>query len=127
MDIAAVLHNKTPLELLTWLDDSFSYEAYPHMTTPDEVNLGLDMMQIQASILDFLMEMLSYAKIYTRDLKRKGKEYRMDYEDMVDKKEIIENKISAIKVSYQTTNKCVTVFMNQNQLSQNFSRGKKDI
>lgn len=38
-----------------------------------------------------------------------GKEYKKDYEDMVDKREAIDNKIDAIKLSYQTVNKSVTI------------------
>ena len=114
--------NKTPIEFISWIETHFLYETFPHMETKEDVERGLDMMNIQARMLETLATLLSYAKIRTRDLKRGGAEKKLEYEDMVDKKEIIENTISAIKISYQTTNKCITVFIETNRIPQEHYR-----
>lgn len=114
--------NKTPIEFISWIEKHFLYETSPHMETKDDVERGLDMMNVQARMLETLTTLLSHAKIRARDLKRGGTEKKLEYEDMVDKREIIENTISSIKVSYQTTNKCVTVFIETNRIPQEHCR-----
>jgi hypothetical protein len=107
-----------PISFLNWINAHFSFETSSHMESPDDANRGLDMMNVQARMIEYLRELDSYAKVYARDLKRKGSEFKMEYEDMVDRREIIENEIDAIKISYQTTNKCISVFMENNRTPQ---------
>lgn len=97
------------LKFVAWLDSEFSYDMPTRIETPDDVNYGLDCMAAYAGANEYLESLASYAKIVGRSLKRMGKEYKKDYEDMVDKREAIDNKIDAIKLSYQTVNKSVTI------------------
>ena len=101
------------LKFVEWLENRFSYETPPRMETTDDINRGLDMLRVYTGVIEYLKELETYAKVYSREAKRKGKEFKAEYEDMVDRREAISNKIDSIKLSYQTVNKCVTVAIEQ--------------
>lgn len=101
------------LEFISWLETEFSYDAPVQIETPDDINYGLDCMSAFAGANEYLETLASYAKVIGRSFKRMGKEYKKDYEDMIDKREAIDNKIDSIKLSYQTINKAITVAVEQ--------------
>lgn len=109
-------------DFLLWMDDHFSLDTPPRMDSDEDVHRGLDVLNIYAGMTDYLKTLSSYAKVYARDLKRKGKEYKTDYEDMVDRENIINNKLDAIKLSYQAVNKCITIYVEEKRASQNYTR-----
>lgn len=109
-------------EFFNWMEYNFSYETSPRMESDDDVHRGLDMLSVYAETVNYLKTLSSLAKIKTRMLKRMGKEYRTEYEDMVDRGNIIENKIDSIKLSYQTVNKCINVYMDERRQPDSFTR-----
>jgi hypothetical protein len=59
----------------------------------------------------YVVTLSSYSKHYSRELKRKGSEYKEQYEDMVDKKNALDNLADAIKLQYQGVSRRITVKM----------------
>lgn len=57
----------------------------------------------------YLISMTNYARNYVRQLKRKGKEYQVEYEDMMDKRESLESIASAVKLQYQAVSRMLTI------------------
>ena len=57
----------------------------------------------------YLISMTNYARNYVRQLKRKGKEYQVEYEDMLDKRESLESIASAVKLQYQAISRMLTI------------------
>lgn len=110
------------MEFLSWLESKFSYEIPSHIETPDDIQYELDCMTVYAGANEYLQTVSSYAKILGRSFKRMGKEYKKDYEDIIDKREAVENKIDSIKLAYQTVNKAVTVAVEQAKNPQIFAK-----
>lgn len=57
----------------------------------------------------YLISMTNYARNYVRQLKRKGKEYQVEYEDMMDKRDTLESIASAVKLQYQSVSRMLTI------------------
>ena len=57
----------------------------------------------------YLISMTNYARNYVRQLKRKGKEYQVEYEDMMDKRESLESIASAVKLQYKAVSRMLTI------------------
>lgn len=59
----------------------------------------------------YLTTLCSYARNYVRQLKRQGKEFAREYEDMIDKRDSLESIASAVKIQYQAVSRLLTVQM----------------
>ena len=59
----------------------------------------------------YLTSLCSYARNYVRQLKRQGKEFAREYEDMMDKRDSLESIASAVKMQYQAVSRLLTVQM----------------
>lgn len=57
----------------------------------------------------YLTTLCSYARNYVRQLKRQGKEFAREYEDMMDKRTSLEEIASAVKIQYQAVSRMLTV------------------
>lgn len=62
-----------------------------------------------ANDYSYVITMTGYARNYVRQLKRQGKEYQVEYEDMMDKRDTLESIASAIKIQYQAVSRMLTV------------------
>ena len=106
---------KTPDELLEW---RINLIEVPQL----DVIMGVEDMKIASSILlilsgyySYVINILSKAKIMVRQLKRDG--LKTEYEDMIDRREILQDAIDDIKQSYGAVSRAVTIYMaNQNEL-----------
>ena len=100
---------KEPKELLNWLVKNFS------VVIPEQVNSAEDMVLASSKLLElsskysYLCNLASYAKIVCRDYKRNKD--KQEYEDMVDKKEIIGYMSDSVKQSYQALSRAVTIYI----------------
>ncbi|AOZ97911.1 hypothetical protein [Butyrivibrio hungatei] len=107
------LFSLEPLAFLTWLDKTFPTKV------PDCIDTVSDMTKAAGQLLMFtneyayISELSSLARILTRKAKREGR--KTDYEDMVDKRDAIENKMSAIKQCYQGVSRSITVRSENNE------------
>ena len=112
MDYKKILSLPT-LDLINWLDRSF------RITLPTEI-LSVEDMQEASNLLiqlsgyySYLCSLSSYAKAVTRIIKREGN--KKEYEDMVDKKEAIQNVTEAVKQQYSAVSRAVTIHIENNQ------------
>jgi hypothetical protein len=63
----------------------------------------------------YLITLLNHARNYVRQLKRKGKEYQAEYEDMIDKRDSLEAIASAVKLQYSAVSRMLTVKIEKNE------------
>lgn len=81
---------------------------------PNGVNSEGDLKRIEyllgklANDYSYLVSMTGYARNFTRQLKRKGTEFKNDYEDMMDKRDTLEGVASAVKMQYQAVSRMLT-------------------
>lgn len=59
----------------------------------------------------YLISLCGYARNYVRQIKRQGKDYSKEYEDMMDKRDSLESIASAVKIQYQAVSRLLTVRM----------------
>lgn len=57
----------------------------------------------------YLVTLAGYARNYVRRLKREGKDSKEMYEDMMDKRTVIEEMADAVKLQYQAVSRILTV------------------
>ena len=101
-----------PSNLLTWLLENFSVEL------PEEIQSTADMENAAKLLLQlsnhysYLCALASTAKIATRNAKRYDS--KEEYEDMVDRKEIIQNMVDVVKQQYAGVSRAVTIRMENN-------------
>lgn len=105
--------NMEPTELLRWLSSEFSVEMPEEILTIEDMNLAAKLLMKLSSYYSFLSLLLSYAKLSTRAAKRNGT--KEEYEDMVDRKEIIQNMTESVKQQYAAISRSVTIRIENNQ------------
>lgn len=117
MDYAQILA-KNPRDLMEWLLEEFTVEIPHEIITTDDMDEAASLMMQLSSYFSYLCTLSSYAKIATREVKREGD--KIAYEDMVDRKEIIQNMLDAVKQQYSAVSRAVTVRIeNNNELRMN--------
>ncbi len=103
---------KEPTDLLEWLLSNFSVPVPELVVTMDDMSSASETLLKLSGIYSYLMTLLSYAKVKTRELERlKEKDL---YEDMVDRKEVIQNFSDAVKQSYTAVSRAVTIRIENN-------------
>lgn len=101
-----------PKELLKWLIDEFSVEQPGEIISIQDMELAATLLLKLSSYYSYLCALLSYAKVATREAKRKGD--RTYHEDMVDKKDIIQNMTDSVKQQYASISRAVTIHQENN-------------
>ncbi len=105
-------------DFLKWIKETFTISVPSAVTTAAEMEIAAEQMLRLSAEYEYITEMASYAKVYCRELKRLADNddtYDEVYEDMVDKKDIIENKSKAIKQAYSGISRAVSVKIENNQ------------
>lgn len=98
-----------PKELTKWLDYEFPcLITAPSDLTYDFLRENGKKLMILSSRYSYLLSLSSYAKIAARSLHRKGS--KAEYEDMVDRKESILNKLEAVKMEYNSLSRSMTAY-----------------
>lgn len=104
--------DKSPQELFKWLTDNFLVELPSVLMSIEDMEYASSLLMQLAGYYQYLTALLSYAKISTRAAKRNlSKEA---YENMVDKKELIQNTVDAVKQSYNAVSRAVTIHIENN-------------
>lgn len=98
-----------PLDLLQWLITEYSIVLPETVTTIDDMKQASDLLLRLAGNYQFLNALSSFAKIATRDAKRNLS--KKEYEDMVDKKEMIQNFEDLTKQNYNALSRAVTIYI----------------
>lgn len=108
-------------QFLKWLKMQFPVDMPKEVTSADEMELASKQMLALSAEYSYISEISSYAKVYCRELKRLSDNDKDDpqlksfYEDMVDKREAIDNKMAAIKQAYNGISRAVSVRIENNQ------------
>ncbi len=114
----------SPTELCDWLLNEFYIEQFPDtiLTTEDMEKAGELLLRL-TNYYSYLHVLLSKAKVLTRVLKRSGD--KDAYEDMVDRKEVVQNVTDAIKQQYAAISRAVTIRIENNRELMMASEGRK--
>lgn len=97
-----------PNELLKVLSDTFIIDI-PEDFESIEVLRGVSTMMSEAvNQYSFLVQLYCFAKLKTRQAKRLGASAKTEYEDLVDRKEIIKNVLDAVLLRYKVLSRMLT-------------------
>ncbi len=116
---------KKPMEMLDWLEEEFYVEIPGEIITTEDMNEAQKIELSLSSKYAYLNALLSYAKILTRESQRlysstRKPEDKLAYEDMVDKKEAIQNCADSVKHKWSAVSRAVTIKIEVNkELSMN--------
>ncbi len=103
------LLNMEPFSLLEFLTNNYVYEVDTIAETSEDMQVVASIMANTYNEYSFLSQLLSLAKVQCRLLKRKGKDYKKEYEDTIDKRDIIDNILKVVKLRYQTLSRLITI------------------
>ena len=76
--------------LIKWLDKRFYYSIPKGLESIDDMKVAGRLLGQLSNDYSYLAILLSYAKAFVRAEKRKGKDFKLSYEDMIDKRDIID-------------------------------------
>lgn len=111
-DFNAIL-DKAPLDLLNWLGENFQVKMPEAIVTEEDAKEAAETMLKCSGYHTYLLTLLSYAKLQVRDSKRnKSKE---EYEDMIDRRDIIENFKDIVKHNYLAVSRAVTIYLSNKE------------
>lgn len=99
----------SPDELLKVLSDTFIVEVPKTIDNADALNDVSAMMSDAINQYSFLVQLYCLSKIDTRRYKRMGKEAKLEYEDSVDRKEIIKYVLDAVLLRYKALSRMITI------------------
>ncbi len=112
MDYSTIL-NMDPDDLMKWLTREYVIQMPQEIVSVDDMNNAAKLLLQLSTYYSYLCTLLSYAKIRARKLKRDGD--KQAYEDMVDRKEAIQNMTDSIKQQYAAISRGVTIRIENNQ------------
>ena len=95
--------------LIKWLDKRFYYSIPKGLESIDDMKVAGRLLGQLSNDYSYLAILLSYAKAFVRAEKRKGKDFKLSYEDMIDKRDIIDEMTSVVKMQYQAISRMITV------------------
>ncbi len=96
-----------PEELFERLTDTFCYSIPDKIESKSDMDEAQRLMLQLSSGISFLLSLQSYAKIKKTEIKRYGD--KVAFQDAVDKNEIIENAVTALKQQYSGLSRAVTI------------------
>lgn len=108
MDYNTLL-NMTPIDLAVWLEKEYASTLPSNIDSMEEMKKVNTQLSRLANSYSFVMQLLTYTKIQVRQEKRKGKENKENYEDMIDRRDTLQNTADILKMQYQTLSRMITV------------------
>ena len=106
------LKDMKSFEFLCWLEETFPTRIPERVNTKEDMDAAAGELLRLSSEYAYISSLASWFKVATRDAKRN--EPKADYEDMVDKKEAVENKQKAIEQSYKGISRAVSIRIENN-------------
>ena len=103
------LLNMTPIDLAIWLEKEYASTLPSNIDSMEEMKKVNTQLSRLANSYSFVMQLLTYTKIQVRQEKRKGKENKENYEDMIDRRDTLQNTADILKMQYQTLSRMITV------------------
>ena len=101
------------LTLLDWLIANFSVSLPNSIASYNEMNQASEFMVKLTGYYTYLMQLSSYAKIKKRIAKRELS--KTEFEDLVDKEDIISKFADCIKQQYSAISRAVTIRIENNK------------
>lgn len=98
-----------PAQFTLWLKGQFVSDIPLTFDTTEDLQKIGKLMGVTANRYSYIVAFLSYAKTVTRKLKRSGKEYKDAYEDMVDRRDALQNTADILKLQYQSMSRLITI------------------
>lgn len=111
MNYAQILDMES-MDLISWLSNTFSVKMPQKISTIADMENASDLLLKLSSYYSYLCTLLSYAKVMVRNAKRNRE--KEEYEDLIDKKEIIQNKTDVVKQQYAAISRAVTIQIENN-------------
>lgn len=102
-----------PIALLETLSDTFLYDIPITIETADDLATVSKMLSETANQYSFLCQLLGYAKIQKRNFARENS--KTEKEDMIDREDVINNIVNAVKLRYNTLSRMITVKQEYNK------------
>ena len=110
-----------PEKLVEWLKDEFLIDVPEEIITVEDMNEAAKLLLRLSSSYSYLCVLLSHAKIAVRALKRGTDKEAID--DMIDRKEAIQNITDSVKQQYAAISRNVTIKIENNRELQMNSSG----
>lgn len=108
----------TPTELTNWITKQCVMDLPVVICSKEEMDKAAELLLRLTNMYSYLNSLLSYAKIATRQMKRTND--KNAYEDMVDRREIIQNATENVKQQYAAVSRAVSIRIENNrELSMN--------
>ncbi len=98
---------QSPMDLIKWLNENFNKQL-PILNSSREFAEHSYLLGELANSYSFLTSLHAVAQIMVRDAKRRGLE-RAYIEDCIDKRDIIENFLNAVKMNYAAFSRMIAV------------------
>ena len=105
--------NLSPIELLETLSNMYYIELPQALITIQDMEDASTLLLKLSGDYQYLVTLSSYAKLATREAKRNSS--KEAYEDMIDKKEMIQNFVEIVKQNYKALSRAITVHMENNE------------
>lgn len=96
-----------PRALNDFLSRNFNERIPQDVATVDDMIFARKTMLRLTAEYSYLMELSSCAKVMVREARRTGS--KEEWEDMVDRRDIIQNEVSALLQKYQALSRAVTI------------------
>lgn len=112
-------------DMIDYLTETFLVEIPTSINSIEDMNRASELLLKLSTNYSYMNSLLSHIKLITRDAKRqldkldakdpKKAEYKTNYEDMVDKKELINNITECVKQEYSAISRAVTIKIENNK------------
>lgn len=104
-----------PKALIRWLDDNFNGTVMSDIQTVEELDAAKRCLSVLTNKYSYLASMTLFAKVAARGLKRKGKEFKELYEDMIDRRDALDEMARVVLQQYNTVSRMITVKLEINK------------
>lgn len=107
-----------PVDLTNWITKQCVTDLPVVIYSKEDMDRAAELLLRLTNMYSYLNSLLSYAKIATRQMKRAND--KIAYEDMVDRREIIQNATENVKQQYAAVSRAVSIRIENNrELSMN--------
>ncbi|MCR5396829.1 MAG: hypothetical protein K6E64_05105 [Lachnospiraceae bacterium] len=104
---------KDPMELFCWLNQEFSVSVPAEIISAKDMDDAAKLLLKLTSYYSYLCSLLSYAKVLTRQVKRDCD--KATYEDMIDRRDMIEAMQKNVMQQYSAISRAVTIHIENNR------------
>lgn len=107
------IFSMTPTALVEWLHNEFKTDLPSKIDCAEDMENASELLLLLAGHYSYLAELSSYAKVEVRRAKRELS--KGEWEDMVDRKEMIERRLDIAKQQYNAVSRAITVKIEANK------------